>query len=77
MSKFKDKIVQWQITIEGVDEKMKPILGGRAVITKEALLNADFPIREREFEMLWADVMKKSEEKAPPEKPKTIRSFTR
>lgn len=62
---IKDKVQQWRITIEGLDEHMKTIVGGRAAITKEALeclKGSEEEIGSMEFNILWRAVMHKSME---------------
>jgi len=63
MTKLKDKVEQWKITVVGVDRRNNNIVGGNASITRDALecVLEDFKIEEHEFKMLWRTVMECAE----------------
>ena len=61
-----DKVVQWRITIEGLDIYGKPLIFNRGGITKEGLDCGLATIQDSEityhFKELWARIIEKSKE---------------
>ena len=60
--KIKDKIQRWNITIEGIDEFGKTLIGCGRAITQELVDEGGFDIVNYEFKSAWHQIKEKSEE---------------
>ena len=60
MDSIYDNVLAWNITITGVNNDGKTLIGGRAIISKEMFEVEKFPAEEFEFKQIWEKTIEKS-----------------